>query len=305
MKTLRTLKTLKTKKNAILTLGNFDGVHLGHQKILKKITTRAKKLGTSSVVYTFEPHPQKIVAPHKSTELLIDLKDKKALIEALGVDFLVLASFTKDFSTKHPDDFVKDIIVDGIGASEVYIGHDYCFGRGKSGTIEKLKTLSKTHGFKVFVIPAVRQGSEIISSTAIRKLIHKGEVNKASKLLGRNYRIKGTVIGGTKRGKSIGFPTANLDVSSELIPALGVYAATAKIGSKTYKAATNIGTSPTFGASITTVEAHLIDFSGEIYGREVELTFTKRLRDEKKFPNIDSLVTQIKKDIQKTEKILA
>lgn len=304
MKTLRSTNPLKGLPPTILTLGNFDGVHIGHQKILKTISSRAKELKCCSVVYTFEPHPQKIVAPHKSTELLTDLKDKKNLIEATGIDFLVLANFTKEFSTKHPEDFVSHIIVDQINASEVYVGHDYSFGRGKSGTIDKLKTLGKLHGFKVFVIPAVKQTNKIVSSTAIREQLQLGNTEKASLLLGRDYTIKGKVIKGTMRGKKIGFPTANLDVTSELIPASGVYASYAKVGTKTYKGATNIGTSPTFGAKITTVETHLIGFSGNLYKKNIELTFIKRLRDEKKFSSIDSLVSQIKKDVTKTEKIL-
>lgn len=305
MKTVKTLREFKNIKSPILTLGNFDGVHCGHQKILKKISSRAKQLNRSSIVFTFEPHPQKIVAPHKSTQLLTDLKDKKALIESAGIDYLVLANFTKDFSTKQPEDFVSDIIVNKIGASEVYIGHDYSFGRGKAGNIAKLKFLAKEHGFKVFVIPAVTKNKQTISSTAIREYIRSGKVEKASALLGRDYLIKGLVVKGTNRGESIGFPTANLDVRSELVPHSGVYATTAKVGNKTYKAATNIGTSPTFGASLTTVEVHLLNFNGNIYGKNVELTFVKRLRDEKKFPSIEALVTQIKADVAKTEKFLA
>lgn len=302
MKIYRDSATLSGIKEPILTLGNFDGLHLGHLKIIRGVSARARKLGVSSVVYTFDPHPLKIVAPHKSPPLLIDMEDKTRLIEAAGVDCLIFASFTREFAGKHPRQFVEEAIVP-LSVKEVWVGHDFRFGSGKTGTVEHLKELGEEFGFKVVVVGAYRKGGHIVSSSRIRGLIADGKVGEAAGLLGRRYSIKGVVVKGANIGKEIGFPTANLKVESELVPAGGVYAAWAVVGSKRFPAVLNIGRAPTFGGKETSVEVHLLDFDSDLYGERMEVHFIRRLRSEKKFKSAGDLAVQIRKDTERARKI--
>lgn len=303
MKIFRDSAALSGIKDPVLTLGNFDGLHLGHLKIIKGVAARAKRLGVPSVVYTFDPHPLKVVAPHKSPPLLIDTDEKVRLIEAAGIDCLIFARFTREFAEKHPRQFVEEVIV-ALSVKEVWVGHDFKFGRSKAGTVEYLKELGEEFGFKVVVIEAYKKGGHIVSSSRIRALIAKGKVGEAAGLLGRRYSIKGVVVKGTNIGKEIGFPTANLGVESELVPANGVYAALAAIGSKTLPAVLNIGHAPTFGGKETAVEVHLMDFSSDLYGKRIEVSFVRRLRSEKAFRSKDELVAQIRKDTERAREIL-
>lgn len=303
MKILRRGSGLAGVKNPVLTLGNFDGLHLGHQKILLKISQRAKSLGCPCAVYTFDPHPLKIVAPHKSPPLILDQEDKIRLIEGFGTDFLILARFTKEFASKHPREFVEDALVP-MKVKEVWVGHDFSFGRGREGTVEHLKKLGEEFGFSVNVIPAYRKGGAVVSSSRIRNLIKEGEVKKAKALLGRNYSIKGKVVSGRNIGKEIGFPTANLKTSSELVPANGVYAAYAKVNAKTYPAVLNIGVAPTFGEKEKCVEVHMIGFKDDIYGKRMEVGFVQRLRAERPFPSKEALIRQIGRDVERAKRLL-
>jgi len=303
MKIFRDSAALSGIKNPVLTLGNFDGLHLGHLKIIKGVSARARKLGVPSAVYTFDPHPLKVVAPHKSPPLLLDMDDKIKLMEAAGIDNLIFARFTREFAEKHPRQFVEEVIL-ALSAKEVWVGHDFKFGKSKTGTVEYLKELGKEFGFRVVVIDAYRLGGEIVSSSRIRSLVATGRIRQAARLLGRRYSIKGTVVQGTNLGKDIGFPTANLEVQSELIPAEGVYAAVAVVGSKHLPAVLNIGRAPTFGGKDTTVEVHILDFSSDLYGAKMEVSFVRRLRSEKKFRSKDALVAQITKDTQRAREIL-
>lgn len=303
MKIFRDSKQLRKIKGPVLTLGNFDGLHLGHSKIVEKVVERAKKLARPSVVYTFEPHPLKVVAPHKSPPLILDSADKAKLIKGLGVDFLVFAQFTKEFAAKHPREFVVEEIVPSNPA-EVWVGHDFSFGKAKSGSVEYLKKLGEEFGFKVFVIPAFKRSGEVVSSSRIRELIREGRVGAAKRLLSRNYVIKGRVVRGKDIGKAIGFPTANLKIESELIPGDGVYAAYALISGATHRAVLNIGTAPTFGGKDRCVEVHIFGFKDNIYGKKMEVSFVKRLRSEKAFKTKEALIRQITKDKERAEKIL-
>lgn len=303
MKVVTTKTGLKKIKSPVLTLGNFDGLHLGHQKIIKKVVERAKALKTASVVYTFDPHPLKVVAPHKSPPLILDNEEKALLIKEFGVDFLVFAKFTKEFAAKHPREFVEEVLA-AISVKEVWVGHDFSFGKGRIGTVEYLKELGAEFGFKVNVIPAYRKAGGIVSSSRIRELIKTGKIKDASRLLGREYKIKGKVVRGKDIGKAIGFPTANLKVSSEIIPNNGVYVAYAKVNGKAHPAVLNIGTAPTFGGKDRCVEVHILDFKDSIYGKKMEVSFVARLRDEKAFPSKDALIKQIRKDTERARKIL-
>ncbi len=306
MKVLKTVNSFNRKKavGPVVTLGNFDGIHLGHQKVLRKISSRAGRLKAVSVVYTFDPHPLKVVAPAKSPMLILDLKDKKALIEGFNIDILVLARFDREFASKHPGEFAEEVLVKGLGVREVWVGTDFSFGKGRTGTVGYLKTLGERFGFKVFVIPPYVKGGSVVSSSRIRGLISGGEVKKAAALLGRPYSIKGVVVRGKEIGKVIGFPTANIRVTSELWPKNGVYAITASFDEETHNGVLNIGVAPTFGGKKKTVEAHLLDFKGDIYGKKMRVTFIKRLRDERTFPTREALAGQIKKDRERAERIL-
>jgi len=289
---------------SVLTLGNFDGLHLGHRKILRKVTTRAGELNLASIVYTFEPHPQKVLAPGKGPALITSSKDKIALIEETGIDTLIMASFTKDFSATHPKTFVKTILVERLGAKEIWIGHDYCFGKGKQGSAEYLKELGAKLGFFVGIIPAHKKDGDIVSSSRIRALIADGRVAKANRLLGLEFSITGRVVKGRGVGKKIGFPTANLSTRAELLPAGGVYAGYCVLNDKRLPAVINIGDAPTFKRNRTIVELHILDFKGTIYGKEIKVYFKRRIRGEHLFKDAGRLKARISKDVIRARSML-
>lgn len=304
MKVFRNSKGLaRIAKGPILTLGNFDGLHLGHRKIIEKLNGRARRLGLPSAVYTFEPHPLKVVAPQKSPPLIVDTETKKGLMEALGIDFMVIAEFTKEFAAKHPRVFVEEEIVP-LRPKEVWVGHDFSFGKAKAGTVDYLRLLGAEFGFSVHVIPAYKKGGEVVSSSRIRKLVAEGKLPEAARLLGRDFSIKGKVVRGKDMGKALGYPTANIAPASELVPGGGVYAAFAIVAGKRRKAVVNIGTAPTFGGKEKCVEAHILGFRGDIYGKKIEVAFIKRLRGEKAFDSKEALVRQIAKDVERAERLL-
>ena len=303
MQIFRNSKGLKRKtKQAVLTLGNFDGLHLGHQRIIRKVRERAASLGVSSVVYTFEPHPLKVVAPNKSPALILDIEDKARIIEALGIDYMVIARFTKEFAARHPREFVEAEL--RPVAADVCVGHDFSFGKGKTGTADYLKELGEELGFGVHVIPAYKKGGEVVSSSRIRRRITEGEVREAAALLGRNFAIKGKVVRGRTIGKEIGFPTANIRTQSEIVPGDGVYAAFAVVGEARHRAVVNIGMAPTFGGKERSIEVHILGFRDNIYGKRVRVEFVRRLRGEKAFASTEALQRQIRRDIKRSERIL-
>lgn len=296
MKTINSRSAAREIRGAVLTLGNFDGVHLGHQRIIRRVVERARALRCASAVFTFEPHPMKVVSPGASPPLIASPEDKIRLIAGIGPDVLILAKFTKGFAEKHPREFVDEFIVP-MDVKEVWVGHDFSFGKGKAGTVSHLKSLGAELGFKVNMIPACKKGGQIVSSSRIRALVRSGEVKKAAGLLGRNFSVKGVVVRGKRAGNTLGFPTANIKVRSELVPGKGVYAAYVRFSGKTYRAAVNVGTAPTLGAVPLCVEAHLLDFKGNIYGKTIEVEFVKRLRDETPFASKEALVERIGKDV--------
>ncbi len=298
--------TTKARKIAgsVLTLGNFDGLHLGHRKIIAQVTRRAKELCLPSIVYTFDPHPMKVLAPEKSPPLLSTPKDKKSLIEAAGVDILIMANFTKDFASIHPKAFVKDILVERLGVREIWIGHDYSFGRGKQGSAAYLKELGLKLGFFVGIIAAHKKEGDIVSSSRIRRLIKEGKIGAASRLLSVPYSIGGRVIKGREVGCSLGFPTANLSTRAELIPGSGVYAGYVELDKKQLPAVINIGKAPTFKRGRVVIECHILDFKGSIYGKDIRVSFLRRLRSERLFKDTQTLKAQITKDVQRARSIL-
>lgn len=297
VKILRGIHNINKAKRPVLTLGNFDGVHLGHQAILKKVVGRAEEIGGTSLVFTFEPHPLKILAPEKSPSLLTTFREKKELIAAAGIDELICADFTKEFADQHPEDFARDILLNKLGVEEVYVGHDYAFGRGREGTIEILEKMGKEFGFKVCVIEPVLIKEKVVSSSIIRELLQKGHVEEAASFLGRRYSVEGLVIKGDNRGKLLGYPTANLQSPKKILPKEGVYAVTVEAMGKKLPGVSYIGSNPTFGGEFLRLEVHIFDFDGDLYGEKVKLNFARRIRDEIIFQDSKRLISQIEKDV--------
>lgn len=290
----------------VVTLGNFDGIHLGHQKILSTVVKRARVLKAPSVVYTFDPHPLKVVAPEKCPSLILGLADKIALVERSGIDFFVLARFTSDFAALHPREFARDVLAGRLGAKEILVGKDFSFGSARSGDVNSLSEFGKDLGFIVKAVSPCRRGGLVVSSSRIRALVSTGEVKKAAALLGRPFFMRGRVVPGDARGRELGFPTANIEPLGELVPAGGVYAGVVTHECGRYKGIINIGSRPTFGGhdGSISIEVHILDFDGDIYGSAITLEFIKKLRDERAFSSSKALVRQIKADRSRAEKIL-
>jgi len=305
MRIVRGVKNYSEKlPNPVLTLGNFDGVHLGHQAIFKKVVDRAREIRGISVAFTFEPHPLKVLAPERSPKLLNTFHGKMKLFEAAGIEVVICANFTRAFADQNSEDFAREVLSKRIGVKEVYVGYDYAFGKGREGSIESLKEMGKSNGFEVGVIEPVKVDEVVVSSSMVRELISSGRVEEASRLLGRYYTIEGEVVHGAHRGQTLGFPTANLKTANELIPAYGVYAVLADVDNRRLKGVASVGVRPTFDAGPVSLEVYLFEFAEVLYGKQMEVSFVKRLRGEEKYPDAKSLVRQIRKDVQQAELVL-
>jgi riboflavin kinase/FMN adenylyltransferase len=305
MRIVRGVKNYSEKlPNPVLTLGNFDGVHLGHQAIFKKVVDRAGEINGTSIAFTFEPHPLKVLAPERSPKLLNTFHGKMELFEAEGIEVVICANFTREFADQNPEDFARDVLHKKIGVREVYVGYDYAFGKGREGSIVSLKEMGRTYGFQVGVVEAVQVDGTVVSSSIIRDLISTGRVSEAVPFLGRRYTIEGEVVHGSHRGHSLGFPTANLRIFNELLPAYGVYAVLATVDRRKLKGVASIGVRPTFDTGSVSVEVYLFDYGGDLYGKQMDVSFVKRLRGEEKFGNAELLVRQIRKDVHEAEMIL-
>ncbi|MBS3757688.1 MAG: bifunctional riboflavin kinase/FAD synthetase [Desulfobacterales bacterium] len=295
--------------DAVITIGNFDGVHKGHQAILHQVIEHAEIINGTSVAITFEPHPMKLLSSNGSPQLITPYEQKIELIEQTGIDVLVCIPFNRVFADITAAEFVEAILIKKIGMKAIVIGKDYKFGKNREGSVEFLKNYSQPYNIEVLVadwIPISHQFLERISSTRVREIVTGGRVEDAWHLLGRYYQIRGTVITGRQRGgPMLGFPTANIKLVDELCPKAGVYAVTAEWRKKKYKGVANIGYAPTFDDYLFTVEVHIFDFKQDIYGETIRVNFIKRIRDEKKFANIDELHDQISKDIGDAKKILS
>ncbi|MBW2039892.1 MAG: bifunctional riboflavin kinase/FAD synthetase [Deltaproteobacteria bacterium] len=287
-----------------LTIGSYDGLHLGHQEIIKRVIEKARGWGGEAMVLTFEPHPVKVLYPQLNIPLITPYKKKVMLLERFGIDVTINLPFTKDIYEMSAQEFVQEIIHKRIGPHWVVVGFNFAFGRNREGTAEKLKELGKKLGFEVEIIPPYTLGHEVVSSTRIRELTVQGEIKDANRMLGRNFIILGKVIHGHSRGKGLGYPTANLEITQDLYPKEGIYATYVTLGKETYKGVVNIGANPTFGDEEFSVEVFLFDYQGELYGRELKVTLVDRLRDEKAFPSPEELVRQIEKDIKRAKEIL-
>lgn len=289
----------------VLTLGNFDGVHLGHQDIFRMLNDRARTKKGTSIVYTFVPHPLRVIAPERAPKLLTTYKDKIKLIEESGIDVIICAHFTKDFANISAEDFVREVLSGALGVKEIFIGSNYLFGKGRKGSPEFLKELGKDCGFSVTIIDEITVNNSAVSSSKIRTLVAKGKVDEAAELLGRQYSVEGIVVEGAKRGKSfLNTPTANLLTANELLPRDGVYAVTVDIDGEIYGGATNIGHNPTFKDKKFSFETHILDFDGQLLGKTLRVFFIKRMRDEMKFSGVEELGAQMKKDITEIRNVL-
>ncbi|MDY6839107.1 MAG: bifunctional riboflavin kinase/FAD synthetase [Thermodesulfobacteriota bacterium] len=292
--------------NAVLTIGNFDGVHLGHQALFRQVMEKARSINGTSVVMTFEPHPIRVLNCGKHFRLITLYEQKVELIAATGIDTLICVPFTRAFAATPARAFVKDILCDVIGMKGVVVGQDYSFGKKREGNIALLKDMGRTYGFEVIVSGWVEAGPRRISSTEVRNLVAEGQMVEARQLLGRYYQVRGTVIRGRDRGgRLLGFPTANLRLTDELCPKGGVYTVTVEVEDKTYEGVANIGYSPTFDNGEFSIEVHILDFDQDIYDQPIRVNFIHRLRGEKRFSGPEALATQINKDITQAREILS
>jgi len=298
------LKDLQQRfTNSIITLGNFDGLHRGHQELIRMVISRAKETGAVSMVVTFRPHPLKILCPEKCPPLISIYEEKIKLIEDLGIDVLVKIPFTLEFAGMTPEAFVREVLCGMLGAREIFVGANYRFGRERKGTVQTLSDLGRECGFVVREVGQISLDGEVISSTKIRHLLKNGEVDQASRLLGRAYAITGVVVRGDGRGRTLGFPTANVAPKHAIIPAHGVYAVRLFVRDRFYDGIANIGIRPTFSKETLSIEAYLFAFDEDIYGEEISVYFLEKIRDEKKFGSVDELVSQIRHDIEQAKQI--
>ena len=295
--------------NAVITIGNFDGVHLGHQALFHGVIEKADEIGGTSIVMTFEPHPIQVLKKNGLPPLITLYEQKIELISNTGLDVLICVPFNQEFASISANEFVEDVLVRRIGMKAIVVGEDYTFGRNREGNVNLLKTYARRLGFEVILtdwIQISNNGLGRVSSTGVRDLVSTGKVADAQKFLGRYYQIRGKVAPGRNRGgKLLGFPTANINLRDELCPKTGVYAVTVECMNKKYLGVANIGYSPTFDDKKFSVEVHIIDFNKNIYGQEIRVNFIEHIRDEIKFTDISELSDQIKKDIETTRGILS
>ena len=306
MQVFSSIKDLTKNKNTILTLGTFDGIHPGHLKIIDKLVSCSKEKGCRNVVITFHPHPRTVLGNDNSVKMLTTQEEKIYLLRKHGVENLLTINFTKEFASLTAEEFIYDYLINGIGLSEIVLGHDHHFGKGRSGNVELLKKIGAKENFIVTTADPFLIDDEVVSSTQIRNAISHGDVAKANKLLGRNYSFGGVVVSGDKRGRELGFPTANIKLSSQekLLPASGIYAVKFFVGNENHIGLLSIGYRPTFyneGELVT--EVYIYDFNREIYGKEVTVELVERLRGEEKFNSAEELINQMNKDKENGLKI--
>jgi len=297
------LRSTDLTRGGVGTIGNFDGVHLGHRKILETVVARARAVGRPSFAITFEPHPMAVLRPGDAPRRIQTLRQKEEAIEAIGIDALLVVPFTRDFSLTEPEEFVRALLRDRLGASELLLGPHFAFGRGKRGDLAMLSRLGLECGFAVSSVEEVMADGAPVSSTRIRRALERGAVVEANAMLGRRYELDGLVSRGDRLGHQIGVPTINLEPENELPPADGVYVTEIEIRSfgRRFASVTNIGRRPTlYEDYTTTIETYVLDFSADVYGEKIRLFFLDRLREERKFPSMMDLKAQIQRDIAAT-----
>ena len=302
MKILHDPRHFPSSQRTSVTIGNFDGLHLGHRQILVDLIRTAAASGTASLVMTFSPHPLQILHPGKAPKLIIPTEDKIARIESLGVDYLLLVKFDEKLSRLSGESFIREILVGSLRVQHILVGHNFVFGHKRSGNVALLEELGQEFDYAVHVIPPVAVRGSRVSSTGIRDLIRAGRISQANRLLGRYYTLHGRVVPGQGLGKTALFPTLNLETQNEILPANGVYATLALFEGRSHPAVTNVGTRPTVSGTSLSVETHLLEHTPEAPPSTLELKFLHRLRNEHRFPSVDELKKQIAKDIQRTER---
>ena len=298
------INNLIENKPSVITLGNFDGLHLGHQMLVKTVINLARSIQGRSVVFTFTPHPLKVLAPDRCPPLINIREEKIQLFRSMGIDLLILAPFTVELSKKSPEAFVEEILWRSLHAKVIVVGQNYRFGKDRRGNVRFLKEMGMYLGFDVLVTKPFTIDNEMVSSTKIRQFLKKGEVEHAARLMGRPYQLKGKVVKGDGRGRLLGFPTANILPVHEIIPCCGVYATKARIECIDYDSITNIGYRPTFCKETLCVETHIFGFNRSIYDYEITISFVARLRKEKKFDTPEQLIKQIQKDTKQAKILL-
>jgi riboflavin kinase/FMN adenylyltransferase len=286
----------------VVAVGNFDGVHRGHQKILERVCRRAGERGGTPLVLTFDPHPPRVVRPDKAPPLLMTPSQKYDALARSGIHGVAVVRFTIELSQWDPEHFVRAVLLEWLHVAEVWVGANFLFGRDRTGNFSLLRALGSQYGFRAEKIDPVRYKEFVVSSTRVRRLVSEGRVDEAGALLGHHYVIEGTVVRGDGRGRSIGFPTANLETENELLPPNGVYATLVVLDGRIHAAVTNIGLRPTFGEHLRpTVETHVFGVEGDLYGRRLQLAFALRLRDERAFPDVEALRAQIEHDCRRAQ----
>ncbi len=288
-----------------MTLGNLDGIHLGHQALLQRVVQDAKARGSRSVVLTFEPHPLKILAPERAPKLILTHKDKMLLLHSSGVDVVIIQAFNSLFANVEAEEFVRRYLIERLKVQKMWVGKDLRFGKGRKGRVEDLVRWGAEDGFEVGIVEPVELGGVRVSSSRIRNLIGQGKVLEARRYLGRYHFVSGRVASGHQRGRQLGFPTANIAPRTEVLPLDGIYATFLQVGEQRCPSVTNVGVNPTFGGGPRTIESYIFDFAGDLYEEPVKLFFVKRIREERKFPTPESLVEQMKKDVLSAKEILS
>ena len=302
MKLFRGTEDPDIYRPTVLTLGVFDGLHIGHQLIMKTVVERARAARAAPTVITFEPHPRAVLHPESAPPLLQTFDQKIEALGVLGIEQTIVIHFDKAFSQVRAEDFLREIVVDRLQAKEVYLGRGFAFGHNREGHIDLLRRVSKDLGFLADEVPEVQIRGERVSSSRIRELILQGRMNLARRMLGRPYGVQGSVVRGEARGQGLGFPTANIDPQNRVIPRRGVYVSAILIDKQWRQSVTNVGVRPTFGDTAqSSIETHVLDWSDDLYGRTVRVRFLHRLRDEKKFSSIDELKSQIERDVARAE----
>jgi len=290
----------------VLALGNFDGLHRGHMKIIDRVRRRAGERGGTPAVMTLDPHPPRVLRPDKAPPLLMTKQQKLDALGRAGMQGIAVVRFTHELSLWEPEQFVRTVLVEWLHVAEVWVGANFLFGHARSGTFSVLRSLGARYGFRAEKIDPVRYKDFVVSSTRIRRLVSEGRVDEAGALLGHHYFIEGTVTRGAGRGRGLGFPTANLCPDNELVPPAGVYATMVGIDGVVWPSITNIGMRPTFGdVDRPVIEAHIFDFNRDLYGRTLRLSFVQRLRDERAFPDVDALRAQIDADCRSARRLFS
>lgn len=297
MKIFRQIEELSTS-GTVATMGNFDGIHLGHQALVRNTVSESKQLGWPSMVLTFEPHPLKILAPERAPLLILSYEDKMALLESLGVDVVVAQRFTLQFASIPADEFVSRFLVDGLKIKKLWVGRDLRFGQNRKGGTDSLLRLGPDAGFEVGVLDPILLNGIRISSSKIRQLVAEGRVDEVRPMLGRYHFVSGRIVTGHHRGQQLGFPTANISSQTEVVPPNGIYATLIHLRNQQWLSVSSVGVNPTFGEGARTVESFILDFDRDIYGELVRLSFVQRIRDEKKFVKVQDLVAQMHDDVK-------